>query len=189
MIVFVLVSILTVPVSLIAQGAHLKFDLGDLPSQAKTVVDISIDKNTMDWAQQALDSKGVDADKVQDLMKELEGVTIKVVEFEKGKTPGWEKLLSAARGVLKELDGPQWHSVISVTDKEAESPTIVRISIFKAPNDKTGGAALLVVEPENLVFLNLVGKVKLDQLNTLGKILGQPGILSGQTGKSSSKSK
>jgi hypothetical protein len=87
------------------------------------------------------------------------------------------------------LDRPQWQPIISVTEKKGDSPTIVRISAFKAPAGASGGMAVLVVEPKTLVLLNLVGNANLETLGQLGKALGKPGLLNGLSGKPASKSK
>jgi hypothetical protein len=191
MMVLVLVSVLSVPVAALAQdNARLTLELRDLPSRATSNVDISIDKNSLNWALQGLKSKGADADQVRDIMKELESLTVKILEFEdETKAPKWDDLLLAARGALKTLDGPRWQSIVSITEKQGDSPSIVRVSVFKAAAGESGGAAVLVVGPEELVFINLVGKAGLDQLDRLGKAIGQPGLLGAQGGKSSSKSK
>ena len=39
-----------------------------------------------------------------------------------------------------------------------------------------GGLAVLVVEPTEVALVNLVGKVRLDQLALLGRILGKSGM-------------
>jgi hypothetical protein len=187
-IVFVLA--LALPVSAAAQGARLKLDLGNLAARAKESVNISIDKTTVDWAMQALKSKGGDTAKVRELMNDLDGITVQVLEFEKNdKAPTLEELMGAARGVLQELEGPQWKSIINVTEKHEHRTEIVRISLWKDAAGKIGGLGLLVIEPGEIVLINLAGNVKLDQLDAIGKAIGHPGMMGPLGGSASPKPK
>jgi hypothetical protein len=188
--ILILVSVLSVPLLSQAQSSRLTLELGDLPSRASSVVDITIDKSTLDWALQAKKFKGMNADEVRDLMKELESFTVKVLDFKEAeKAPNWDDLLSAARKALNELDGPRWQSIVSVTERKKDSPAMVRISFLKPVAGANGGMAILVVEPKTLVLINMIGNVSLDKLTQIGKALGQPGLLEGLGGKSSPKSK
>jgi hypothetical protein len=176
---FIMVSALALalPVWAAAQGALLKLDLGDLASKAKESVNIHIDKNTVDWAMQGLKSKEGDTEELREIMKDLDGITVQSLEFEKNeKAPTVEELLGAARGVIQELDQPQWQSVINVTEKHAQRTQIVRISLYKNAAGKVGGLAVLAVEPGQITLVNIAGNIKLDQLGAIGKALGKPGM-------------
>ena len=185
----VLASALALPVSALAQGAQLKLDLGNLASRAKESVNISIDKNTVDWAMQALKPGEGDKEKLRELMKDLEGITVQSFEFDKDKAPSMEELMQAARGVLQELDGQQWKPIINVTDKHGEGTEIVRMSLRKDAAGKIGGFALLAIEPDEIVLVSVIGNIRLDQLDALGKALGQPGMLGQLGGSTSPKAK
>jgi hypothetical protein len=175
--ILVLILALALPVSGAAQSAPLKLDLGNLASRAKESVNISIDKTTVDWAMQALKSKGGDTEKMRELMKDLEGITVQNLEFEKNeKAPAVEELIEAARNVIQELDRPQWKSILNVTEKNAQRTEIVRLSLYKDAADKIGGLALLSIEPGEITLINVVGNVKLDQLDAIGKAIGNPGM-------------
>ncbi len=176
-IVLALASILVFSTFSVAQGARLKLDLGNLASRAKENVNISIDKSTMDWALQGLNSKGADAEQMRALMKDLDGITVQSLKFEKEKAPAWEEILEAAKGAMQQLDGPQWKPLVSVTGKEAGSPQVVRVSLFKDAAGEMGGLAVLAVQPTEVTLVNIAGKIKLDQLESLGKALGKPGML------------
>jgi hypothetical protein len=172
----VFTAALALPVSVAAQGARLKLDLGDLAARATEEVNISVDKSTLEWAIQAVDSKGGDAEKLRELMKELEAITVQVMEFKGEKTPSWDELMQAAGGVMKQIEGPQWKPIVSVTGKEEGKPEFVRISLFNDSAGEVGGLAVLVLEPTEVVLVNMVGKVRLDQLGTLGQIMGKQGM-------------
>jgi hypothetical protein len=182
-LVMVLASAFVIPASSAAQDAHLKLDLGSLSSRAKEEVNISIDRNTLEWAIQGLSSKAEDAGKLRELMKELGAITVQSIKFDEEKAPSWDELVKAAGGAMKQIDGPNWSPIVSVTGKEKANPEFVRISLFKNSTGEMGGLAVLVVEPTEVVLVNLVGKVRLDQLALLGQILGKSGMSIPQVGK------
>ena len=178
-----LAAALAVPVLSMAQGARLKLDLGGLSARATEEVNISIDKSTLDWALQAAKSKGEDAEKLRDLMKDLDAITVQVLDFKGEKAPSWEELMKATSGVMKQIDGPQWTPVISVTGKKQDKPEFVRISLFKDSAGEVGGLGVFVVEPTEVVLVNMVGKVRLDQLGVLGQIMGKQNMFGALAGK------
>ncbi len=175
-LVLALASAFVISGSSFGQDARLKLDLGNLSDRAKEEVNISIDKNTLEWAVQGLSSKLEDADKLRDLMKELGAITVQALEFDKEKAPSWDELMNAAGGVVKQIEGPNWTPIVSVNGKEEGKREFVRISLFKDSAGEMGGLAVLVVEPTEVVLVNLVGKVRLDQLALLGQILGKSGM-------------
>ena len=172
----VLASAFVIPATSLAQDARLKLDLGDLSSRAKEEVNISIDKSTLEWAIQGLSSKSEDADKLRDMMKELGAITVQALEFDEEKAPSWDELMKAAGGAMKQIEGPNWTPIVSVNGKEEGKREFVRISLFKDSSGEMGGLAVLVVEPTEVALVNLVGKVRLDQLALLGQILGKSGM-------------
>jgi hypothetical protein len=184
---------LAVPALVAAQDARLRLDVGDLASRAKEVVNITVDKDTMGWATQAFGSKGGDAAELRDLMTELDGIYVQVLEFEKDQAPSWEELSKLTSGVRRKIDGPQWTPIVSVDERKKDGRSeMVRISLFKDASGQPGGLAIFVLEPNEVVLVNLVGRVRLDQLNRLGKALGKPGMfgpMGGEPGKQKGKDK
>jgi len=180
---------LALPVFAAAQDEPLKLNLGALASRAKETVNISIDKATMGWATQALNSKGGDSAKMQELMKELDGITVQAFEFEKDKAPSVDELLNAAGPVIHELDGPQWKQLVNVTGKKGEGTELVRISLKKDAAGEINGMAILAIEPGEIVLVHVAGKIRLDQIESLGKALGNPGMFGALGGKAAPKPK
>lgn len=173
-IVIFLALALAFPVLAAAQSANLKLDLGNLASRAKETVNISLDKTTVGWAMQALNSKGADGEKLRELMKDLDTVTVQALEFGADKAPSMNELMDAAKPVLNQLSGPQWKPVISVDENGGKE--VVRVSLWKNSAGEVEGLAVLAVEPTEIVLVNVVGKIRLDQIGELGKALGKPGM-------------
>ncbi len=178
---------LIIPISAAAQGARLKLDLGSLASRAKEEVNISIDRSTLEWAIQAVSAKGGDAEKLRELMKGLEAITVQSLEFESEKAPSWDELMHAAGDVMKQIDGPQWKPIISITGKKQGDQEFVRISLFRDSSGEVGGLAVLALEPDEIVLINIVGKARLDQLGVLGQIMGKQAMVGLPAGKPAPK--
>jgi hypothetical protein len=165
-----------------ANDARLKLELGDLAARAKEAVNITVDRNTLDWASKAIAEKGGDEAELRQLMTELEGIYVQVLEFDKATAPTKAELQAATKGVLAKLEGPGWNSVISMTGDE-----IVRISLFTDAANKPGGLALFVVDDDEVVLINIVGPVKLEQLGRIGAALGKPGMFGPLAGGDAAK--
>jgi len=57
--------------------------------------------------------------------------------------------------------------------EEGNDPQFVRVSLFKDSSGEVGGLGVLVIEQDEVVLINMVGKVRLDQLGALGQIMGK----------------
>jgi hypothetical protein len=172
---FTFVFVLTAPSYSADNAAVLKLDIGELASQAKEVVNISINKNTINWASQAIQSQGGDANELREVMKDLDNISVQTLEFDEEHAPIWQKLADLTQGVLKRLDGPGWTPIVSVTERKKDGGAeIVRISLFNDASGEPGGLAVFVLERKEVVLINIAGKVKLDQLARIGRALGEP---------------
>ncbi len=165
---------------------RLRLDFGDLAAQAKEVVNITLDKNTIGWAAKAAVAQGGNEAELRELMKELDGIYVQVLEFDKAQAPPWKELLDLTKGVRSQLDGPGWSPVVSVTERNKGGDEIVRICLRSGASSEPTGLAVFVLNPKEVVLINVAGPVKLDQLARIGAALGQPGMfgpLGGSTGK------
>ena len=170
-----------------ASDARLKLEVGDLAARAKEAVNIAIDKNTLDWAAKAIAEKGGNEAELRQLMTELDGIYVQVLEFDKETLPAWTEMQEASRGVLAKLDGPGWSPVISVTERGKDGDEIVRISLNTDAAGKPAGLAVFVLERSEVVLINIVGPVKLEQLARIGAALGKPGMFGPLTGGEAGK--
>lgn len=159
-----------------ANDARLKLEVGDLAARAKEAVNIAIDKSTLDWAAAAIAEKGGNEAELRQLMTELDGIYVQVLEFDKETLPAWSEMQEATKGVLAKLDGPGWSPVVSVTERGKDGDEIVRISLNTDAAGKPGGLAVFVLERDQVVLINIVGPVKLEQLARIGAALGKPGM-------------
>jgi hypothetical protein len=166
------IAALTAPAG--ASDARLKLEIGELGARAKEAVNLAVDKNTLDWAAKAIAEKGGNEAELRQLMTELDGIYVQVLEFDKETLPAWSEIQEATKGVLAKLDGPGWSPIISVTERGKDGDEVVRISLFTDAAGKPGGLAVFVLERSEVVLVNVVGPVKLEQLARIGAALGKP---------------
>ena len=159
------------PAAAAAQVApRLQLDfLNRLSAQAKETVDVTIDPTMM---QQALGLLGGDKVKddpsVKSMLSGLQGIYVKVFEFEK------EGIYTAGdvERVRSQLKDSRWKRTVSVQSKTEQ----VEVYMWNE-GDVPGGIAVLVAEPKQLVVVNVVGKVDLRVLGSLSGLMGIPGNL------------
>jgi hypothetical protein len=168
---------LAVPALAAAADARLKLDVGDFAARAKEVVNITIDKSTMDWALKAISSKGGNEAELRELMTDLDAIYVQVLEFDKENAPAWNEMFERAqKGVLSKLDGPGWTPVVSVTERGKDGDEVVRISLHTDETGQPGGLAVFVLERYEIVLVNIAGHVTIDKLARIGTALGKPGM-------------
>lgn len=162
-----------------APAARLKADFGKLSARASEKITLTVDRNTIEWAAKAIAAQGGDAAELRELMKELDGIYVSVLEFGKEKALTPEEITEVTSGILAQLDAAPWASIVSVDGKDKNGVEIVRVSLFNDGTGSPGGLAVLVAEDDELVLVNLVGRVSLDQLSRVGAAFGQPDLFGG----------
>lgn len=159
-----LAAVLT-PVASMAQAARIKMpDFSDLASRAKEAVDISLDKDMLRNAG-AFMAGNADAQLI-DQIKGLEGIYIKVFEFEhKGEFD-----MDDVDGMVRQVETGRWKKLMSVRTKDE------RVEMWMHDNSTDGGLFFIASEPKELVVINIVGKVDLETLRKLQGKMGVPGL-------------
>jgi hypothetical protein len=157
-----------------SEGARIHFDAAALEKQAKSTVNVTITPRTIDWALQAMGQHGEDTAEARRLLKDIEQVVVRVFEFEQAQP--WEELAKVANPILSQLNGSGWTPVVSVSESTKEGRKIVNVSLYSDSAGKPGGLAVLVVEPKELVVVNIAGPVDLSKLSQIMKVLDLPDI-------------
>jgi hypothetical protein len=139
-----------------AQGLKLSvFDR--LKDKATEVVDLNLPKNLIDIGVGFVP----DADKLKKMA--LSSILIRSLEFDK------EGVYSDAdvQSLISELTGPGWNLVIKADEKKEKS----RIWIKSSGNGELGGLRILSAEAKELSVIEIVGKVRPEDLKDLGGLL------------------
>jgi hypothetical protein len=151
-----------------AQGQQLNLQsldkLGDRGGE-KTI--INLDEAALKLASGHLsDEKSAEA-AAKKITSDLKGVYIRAYEFNR---PG---AFSRAdlQPVRDQLKAPQWTRIVEIQEDNEE----VGVWLFRE-GDKTTGIAILVMEQDELVVVNLVGMINPQELSRLSGQFGIPQI-------------
>ena len=148
-----------------AQGAQLQLDrLSRLADLASNVVDVTVDPAMLQLAAGFISSDREKDASIKALLAGLKGVYVKSFEFDRDGVYT-DADVNAIRDQLK----APWTRMVNVRSK-VES---VEVYIYREA-EKSGGLAVVVVEPRELTVVNIVGPIDLTQLGALGGQLGIP---------------
>lgn len=165
--------------SALAQGAKLQISqLDKLATKAENVVEVTLDKNLLQVAAKFLNSKNPQEAAVKELVNKLEGVYVRVFEFDK---PG-EYQLSDIEPIRSQITtSAGWSKIVGVMSRREGQKVDVHLK-----TDSQGliyGLAILAVEPKELVVVNIVGEIDLEKLRQLEGQFGIPKLDLEKVGK------
>ena len=148
-----------------AQGARIQLDhLNYLADKAEKVVDVTVDSSMLKQATSFLGGKDAKNEKVTEILKGVTGVYVKGFEF-KGPAPYTPKDIEAIR---KQVSGPNWSRVVSVREQNEMTEVY-----FWKQGGENGGLVVIAAEPNELTVVNIVGRIDLASLASLGSMIPQ----------------
>jgi len=166
---------LALPMVSIAQAAKLSMpDFKDLEAKAEESVNITLEGEMLKSASGFMSYGRGDparAAEIADILKELEGIYVRVFEFDKPH-------MYSARDiepVLRQAQAPGWKSIMSIRDEED------RVELWMRAGSPEGGMLLVSTEPDEVVIVNIVGNIDLEKLSKLQGRMGVP-VLPGIVG-------
>ena len=137
------------------QYAKAKLDLSSLSGledKAESVAEVNVDRKTLRLAEKFLKSDDPEEAKVKELIRGIEGIWVKVYEFEKDgdyHSPDFEKLRS-------QLNNPAWTRLAGVKSRKKDKID-VEVAIMTDDNDNILGLSVIALEPKQLAVVNIVG--------------------------------
>ncbi|RZL91593.1 MAG: DUF4252 domain-containing protein [Variovorax sp.] len=163
-------SLLAAPLVAWADGPRLDLpDFSRLAAKATQTVDINLDGDMLKTAGQFMGgASGQQAD-VNAALEGLKGVYVRVFTFDDTD----RSLLSELDVVRRQLQAPSWKKAISMQQ------SVQHVDLFMHEDNgrpEDGGLAILITQPNQLVIVNLVGKVDLEKLRQLQGKLGVPSM-------------
>jgi uncharacterized protein DUF4252 len=144
-----------------AQDIKLPANLDQLEAKAKEVVTINLDGPLLQLAGRFLSDKDADEARVKRMVANLKGVYVRSLEFE---TRG-EYQNSDVEQIRAQLKSPGWTRVVGVRSKKDGDNAEV---FLKTDGSNIGGLVVLVAEPTELTFVNIVGQINPEDLRDLG---------------------
>ncbi len=146
-----------------AQDIKLPANLDKLSAKAEESVDITLDGSMLRMAARFLSDKDdQDIAKVKRLLLKLEGVYVRSYQF----AADGEYNRADVESLRSQLQAPAWGRIVGVRSKRDGGDVDVYL---KLPGNGTlGGAVIIVAEPRQLTFVNVVGTIDPDEVAELG---------------------
>ncbi len=149
------------------QYAKAKIDvshLAALEDKAASVIDVNVDRRTLRLAEKWFDkSKNPDEVAIKELIAGIEGITVKIFEFEKEG----EYQASDYQMLKTQIDNnPNWIKLAGVRSKKKDMIN-VEVSIMTDENDNLLGVAIIAAEKEHLAVINIIGTFDIAKIRDL----------------------
>lgn len=154
-----------------AQTARLQFDnLKGLESRARDVVEVNIDGKLLNLAKRVLVKvNDKDAQKVGEAIKGLEGIYVRVYNFENEN----EYNIADVDIIRSQLSAPGWAKLANVRSKKNNQ----KIDVYTMfTGDVMSGVAVVISENKSIALVNVIGPIDIDVLAELGGKLNIPNI-------------
>ena len=146
-----------------AQDIKLPANLDKLSAKAEESVDITLDGSLLKMAARFLSDKDdPDVAKVKRLLAKLEGVYVRSYQF--AEDGDYDR--ADVESVRSQVQSPPWGRIVGVRSRRDGA----NVDVFlKLPNNGTlGGAVIIIAEPRQLTFVNVVGTIDPDEVADLG---------------------
>jgi hypothetical protein len=158
------------------QDPYIRLDnLDRLAARAVETVDVTVDASMIHMASKFLNTNKVDEAKLRELLEQLKGVNVKVFEF----ANDGDITAQDVEAVRAQMSAPGWSKVAAVRAKRTGRGGEDVDVRFMLEGEMIKGIAILVVDPRELVFVNIIGPIdpeKISQLNLLEGRFGIPRI-------------
>jgi len=164
-----------------AQNAKLQISqLDKLASKAENVVEVSLDQKLLQVAAKFLSSKNPQEAAVKELVSNLEGVYVRVFEFDK---PG-EYSSVDLEPIRSQVNVPGWSKIVGVMSRREGQKVDVHLKLV---GENITGLLIIATEPKELVVVNIIGPVDLEKLRQLEGQFGIPNLELDKIGKGKSR--
>lgn len=146
-----------------AQDIKLPANLDKLSQKAEESVDITLDGSLLKLAARFLsDRDDADLAKVRRVIAKLEGVYVRSFQF----ASEGEYDRADVESVRSQLQSPPWGRIVGVRSRRSSGDVDV---FLKTPEGKQlGGVVIIVAEPRELTFVNVVGTIAPEDIADLG---------------------
>lgn len=164
-------TIILFGVTVYGQDAKIRLDAIDkLADKADRIVDVNVEGPLIKAAVDAFVKGGTPEEvKIRDVVKDLKGVYVRRLEFEK---PG-EYTSEDINPIREQLRAPGWSRIVGVRGKKGSE----NIEVYAMSTDNImSGIAILAIEPKEITVVNIVGPIDLEKLIELASLFGMPGL-------------
>ena len=158
-------------ISASGQNARLRFEnLSYLEEKARDVVEVNIDGKLLDLAKRVLlKVKDQDAKKVGQAISGLEGIYVRVFNFENEN----EYKIADVEAIRSQLQTPGWQKLANVRSKRNNQ----KIDVYTMfSGDVMSGVAVVISESKSIALVNVIGPIDIDLLAEMSGKLNIPRI-------------
>lgn len=157
----------------LARAQSPKLDLGNLAKladKADEVVDVTLDGQTLKFAEKFMESdKDEDDAEALKLIKNLTGIYVKSFEFDKPD----QYSEADVEAIRSQLHGGSWSRMVGYESKREHERD--EVWIMANPNGKSNlGLAIISAEAQELTVVNIVGPIDVNDLPALEGKMGVP---------------
>ena len=145
-----------------AQDIKLPANLDKLSAKAEESIDVTLDGSLLKMAARFLSDKDdPDVAKVKRIIAKLEGVYVRSFQF---RDEG-EYNRADVESVRAQLQPPTWGKIVGVRSRREGNDVDV---FLKLPaSGQLGGVVIIVAEPRELTFVNVVGTIQPEEVADL----------------------
>jgi hypothetical protein len=163
----VLLMALTALLPAAAQEIKFPASLEKLASKASETVDVTMDQNLLQLASKFLSDRDPDEARAKRLIAGLKGIYVKSFQFDhRGEYQD-----SDVEEIRSQLKAPNWSRVVGVRSrKDGDNADI----FIKTESGQVTGLVVLVAEPRELTFVNIIGPINPEDIRDLGGHFGIP---------------
>jgi hypothetical protein len=132
------------------------------PGKGSEFVEVQVRSNLLGFAAQLLEKEQPEAAK---LLRSVQLVRVNVVGLTEENR---EEMQQRVQKIRQELEGRGWERNVNVQGKNGED---VGIYTQTRGGETLAGVAITVIEPKNVVLVNVVGDIRPEQISALGESL------------------
>ncbi len=154
-----------------AQNARLHFEnLSYLENKANEIVEVNIDGKMLELAKRVLIKvNDKDAKKIGEAIKGLEGIYVRVYNFEKDN----EYNTADVDAIRAQMQTPGWERLVNVRSKKKNQ----KIDVFTMfSGDTMSGVAVVISENKSIALVNVIGPIDIYLLAEMSGRLNIPKI-------------
>jgi len=139
----------------------------ELAARASNVTEVTLGKNMLGFAAKFMDGKDKDDEAAKHLIEGLDGIYVRSYEF--GKPGAYSE--ADLKPLRDQLRGSEWKTIVSSHEKDDNVDIMMR-----QENGQTTGLIVIAAEAMEVTIVNIVGKVSLQDLSSLGGQFGVPKV-------------
>ena len=161
----IVIALVTASLSLTAYAESsgiVDFGKFAAPAKGSEFVEVQVRSNLLNFAAQLVEKEQPEAAK---LLRNVQLVRVNVVGL---TDENREEMQKRVEKIRQDLEGRGWERNVNVQGKDGED---VGVYTQTRGGETLAGVAVTVIEPKNVVLVNVVGDIRPEQITALGESL------------------